>query len=652
MNKMNFKILTLCKFAVLFFTIAGFSLHAQDSTEYQKSHTLDDIVVTANKLDTKIKDASTKVLVLSSKEIENSNGTRLPDILKSSSSIFIKSYGLTPALQTISLNGLGPEHTLILIDGVRMNTFQNSHVDLSLIPKESIDRIEIINNGVSSIYGSDAIGGVINVISKNRSLSANGNNYMMDASVTTGSFNTRGYGFGYYHQANNFNARVHYNSETSDGDFKYFFDNGIEETIKERENGAYKLNDIGLNSQYLFNEFNRVRFISGYSYQDKNVPGIETGTPSPLTKQLDKNWNNILIFESFLSDELTLKTNFNFQNNYTKYTVEPFINSYYKNLIYTASPELKFQKDNFGITTGYNFSHAALKSNEVKNGTQRNQHALFLSSAYSPAGWLKLFPSIRYDHITDIDENALTYKLGFNLQPFSEINLSLRGNAGRNFRSPSFNDLYWINSGNSELQPENSFNWEAGILYSSSNFINWQIDIAYTQIKATDKIVWTPGARGIWSPQNIAESISKIISVSTTLDKRIDEHFDLSINAGMQFLNSKKISETYPGDPSKNKFIPYIPLESANVNLSVGLYFTEINLFYKHTGSRFSDFANKRDLAPVNTVDGNIGFKLVLFNIQSKIKLEVNNIFDARYEIISGYPMPLRNYRLTILFNY
>ncbi len=640
----------LLLFLVLFFIWE--TGKAQDSTDYKIKSILGNVIIKANKLQVKLKDVSTQIEIIDEAKIKRANGERLPDLLKSSSSIFIKSYGITPDLQTLSINGLGAEHTLILLDGVRLNSFQNSQIDLSLIPLENIERIEIVNNGVSSIYGSDALGGLINIITKNRLLLPDSRDYNIKLSFSKGSFNKNSYSVRLEKQSRNLNADLYYQKENSDGNYKYYFNNGIEKVLKERENAAYSIYDVGFNFQYIIDNANRIRFISLYSHQNKNVPGIETGTPPPATKQFDKNWNNILISENLITPKLTLHTNLNYQNNYMNYKVEPYLNSSYKNIVYAVSPELKYKDRIIRLTGGYNFTHAELKSNELEDGIKRNQHAFFLTSVLEFINRIKLYPSARYDYISDIKQSAFTYKFGVNYQPLKDIDFSLRGNAGKNFRAPSFNDLYWKTGGNRNLHPENSMNAEVGLYYAFNSFIQGQINIGYTYIYAKDKIVWKPQSNGFWSPVNIAESVSKDFSVSLSAKREISKQFTAVLDAGINILNSKKISQAYPGDITKGKFIPYVPLLSSNIALYLKYKFIELNLFYSNIGKRFSDYANKKQLNPVNTAAGNFIITTIFWEVISKIKLEVNNIFNADYQIISGYPMPLRNFQITISTNY
>lgn len=265
--------------------LLSFVINAQDTTDYKIDYSLDQVNVVANKLNVKLKDAATRVNIISSDKIKKVNGTRLAEVLSNTSEVFIKSYGLTSSLQTVSINGLGGEHTLVLYDGIKLNSYQNSGLDLSLVSLDNIERIEIVNNGLSSVYGSNAMGGVINIVSKNRLQNTQQKSMGINASISSGSFNSQRYSLGLNRQYNKFNASITYSREESDGDYEYHYDNGISTETKRRENASYSLYDITLNSQYIINTNNFVRFISTYTNQDKNVPGIETGTPAGKTRQ-------------------------------------------------------------------------------------------------------------------------------------------------------------------------------------------------------------------------------------------------------------------------------------------------------------------------------------------------------------------------------
>ncbi len=155
----NIKVLTLS--LILIFN-PGFTI-CQDTSRFVTG----EIKVFSNKIITDRFSSPTSIQFLEKEKIDAKNGETLSEVLQLAGSVFIKSYGGNGALSTISMNGLGSEHTLILLNGFKISTSQNAQVDLATVSKDKIDRIEILNNGSSSLYGSEAMGGVINIITKN-----------------------------------------------------------------------------------------------------------------------------------------------------------------------------------------------------------------------------------------------------------------------------------------------------------------------------------------------------------------------------------------------------------------------------------------------------------------------------------------------------
>lgn len=637
---------------VVFVFIVLFSLKGlPQQNDSSKVYSLSEITVTANRFINKVSDLSTKLEIVDSYKLINSNGFRLADKINLSPSVFLKSYGITPSLQTISMNGLGAEHTIILIDGVKINSFQNSQIDLSIIPISNIERIEILNSGASSIYGSEAISGVINVITKN-SYPNDDDKIYLKGSIAYGSFQTKAYEFNIGKKFSSTYTELFYSKEKSDGNFEYYFDNGLESIKKQRQNSSYEINDVGINSQILFNNKSKLKVFSTYSNIFKNIPGMEVGTPPTKSNQRDRNWNNIISFSSAVNDNYLLSFGFNHQNNLMNYVLEPTIKSFYKNLVYTISPELIINHKLINGSLGYNFTLATLQSNQFDNQPKRNQHSVYGSFGIPIANVIKLYASSRYDFISDINKNVITYQLGLNIKPFENIGLGVKTNLGKNFRSPTFNDLYWKDAGNKNLRPENSINKELGLFYELKSLINFQIELTYTNISAKDKILWLPKDNFFWSPINIASSQSNNYLLSFSLYNDEIQNIHFKYDFGINWISSKKTSSNFIGDPTEGKFFPYLPLETIKSSLSLSYGVLSLNLFLNNYGKRFSDFENKKSLKAVNILDGNFLIKYNVLGFDTSFKFEINNITNTNYQIISGYPMPLRNFKLTLSINY
>jgi outer membrane cobalamin receptor len=344
---------------------------------------------------------------------------------------------------------------------------------------------------------------------------------------------------------------------------------------------------------------------------------------------------------------LFLKLGGNFQDNYENYQVQPILNSYYLNLLVSGESELHYKQDDFQGILAYNYTHATLSSNQLSSLAQRNQHAGTLAFESVFFDVIRFFPSIRADIIPDENKKVATYKLGVNIRPFPNSGFSFRGNYGKNFRMPTFNDMYWKEVGTKSLNPEFSYNIETGIRYENSGFVNYCIDGTLTRIDATDKIVWMPQRNGIWRPQNIAKSVSKVAAINANIEKTFPEKLRIRLDAGLLFTDSRKTDSEYQGAPTYNKLFPYIPVHTAKLSLLIEYNQVSANFFFTHTGNKYSDQENLLRMPQYNVIDGNIAYAALFLGQSITTRLEINNITDQDYQVIADYPMPLRTFTLS-----
>ncbi|MCB0729103.1 MAG: TonB-dependent receptor [Ignavibacteriae bacterium] len=621
-------------------------MHAQitDSAYYKT----DEINVISKKIIINKYESPVKIQLLNKEMINNKNGNTLSDALQLGSGVFIKTYGGNGALSTVSMNGLGAEHTLVLLNGFRLNSAQNNQVDLNTVSKDNIESIEIMNNGASSIYGSEALGGVINVITKN----IGDRDMGFTVSGQMGSYDQRKIFLKADKRFSNFSISLDYTSESSLNNYEYYFNNGLNTILKERANSTFSLRNFSAGINYAINDNSSVKYYTNYSDQSRENPGLETGNEPAYNLQTDKNWNNILSYSNVLSDKFTFKTEFNFQNFLSNYNGNNLINSYYKNIFISGQSLFSYNINTAEITGGVELDYATLGSNETESGINRLQPGVFAVSRIDITDYLKIFPSARYDYISDIDKNVFSGNFGINIKPFRKSDLNIKASAGNNFAAPTFNELYWKDLGNKDLLPETSVNFETGIIYGFSLYSENSVEFTYSHINAENKIVWSPASNGQWTPQNIGLSESNVFMFDINSKKVISDNISVMLGLSYTYTQALKTSSEYENDPTYNKQIFYIPEEMAKLNFSLNYYKSGLNLFYTFTGSRYTNFENTESLSPVDLLEANVFQNFSVYNINSQIKFEVNNLLNSDYQLISGYPMPLRNYNVTLSLNY
>lgn len=622
------------------------SLHGQqnDSVKYSTSQ----IEVTGSRISLNPFTSPTKVQLIGRKEIENKNGETLADVLQPYSGVMLKSYGGNNSLSTISMNGLGAEHTLILLDGFKLNSTQNNLVDLSTVLKDDIEKIEILNNGMSSIYGSEAMGGVINIVTTKPAH----DKLNVSMKLQAGSYEQRKIFLSTGAIIGGTNVEATYSTESAQNDFNYYFDNGVEKTEKQRLNSAYDVSNYLLSVNHIFNKKLNLSLRSSYLHRNDGIPGIETGSAPSNAVQKDKLWNNVLALSKKSGNHSQIKVQFNFQNNQSNYDNGNFANSYYRNLYISGMGEFDYTTDLIEVDAGYDLSYSRMNSNETTEGTKRTQSGIFAVTRFNASGKLIIYPSLRYDYISDIDKNVLSGKLGLNFKPFEKHNLHVKASAGNNFAAPTFNELYWRGLGNGKLIPEKSLNIDAGVIYGFEFLTNNIIEFDFSYIDAEEKIVWTPGAGGIWRPENTGRSVSNVFLADLGVSKNFNDQIFFTAGLNYSYTSSLKKSTNSPEDPTYNKQTFYIPEHALKCRSSLSINHTGINLFYTFTGSRFIDLENKQSLPQFQILDGNISQEIPLSSFVIQVRFDVNNILNEDYQVVSGYPMPLRNYKLSLNIEY
>lgn len=157
----------------LFLTILFFRNNLSQNSSVQKTDTtglyrLNDVVVTATKTPTHKFEIANSISVIDWRQIENSNAENVLDLLKNEVGLTYTRQGGNGTLSNINIRGANNSYTLVLVDGVEMNLVNDPGgvYDFSALPIDNIDRIEILRGPQSTLYGSDAMAGVVNIITK------------------------------------------------------------------------------------------------------------------------------------------------------------------------------------------------------------------------------------------------------------------------------------------------------------------------------------------------------------------------------------------------------------------------------------------------------------------------------------------------------
>lgn len=655
---------------ILILLILGSSARAQTTASTGDSVVTEEILVTANRIRTTPLLSPNKVQVIGGSYFANLNGAKVSDAIGFADGTFIRDYGFNSGLKTVTLNSTQTEHTLILYNGVKLNSHQNSQFDIGLLQLDDISRIEISKGGASSLYGTEAIGGVINILTGGNPVSRP---FGFDIKSELGSFGfnrffVRGLNAFKTGRKSSIDFSYSFSNEQAKNNYKYDYYNGFSNVKREREYSDYKQRAAGFDLNYQINKSAGLRIFTLHTYKDRGLPGIDFGYISTVSRQIDRDIISSAVFDKKFNNEMEFSARYSYKyslmNYYDEMTsaAQP-VNSFYKINNYNQNSEFKYflsKKHEFDI--GYDLSYNKITSNETESGK------LFQAAFYSagkvevPVPYISkftIYPSVRTDYYSNINKNILSGKLGINIKPFEKSNLSLKSSAANSFKIPTFNELYWLGLGNKNLLPEKSISFDAGLYYSFTLITDTKFELSYFNITTKDRIVWTPDARGVWRPINIGKVKSEGIDASIRTGMKLFKNFTASAGFNYNYGTALKKSKDSENDRSFNKQLLYLPQEYAKSSLNLSyephsefVKLISLNVFYTFTGKRYINAENTRFIPYYELLDANVNLTLYLFNTETSLKFAVNNFTDKDYEVMYGYPMPLRNFKLQIGIKY
>ncbi|HTP59924.1 MAG TPA: TonB-dependent receptor, partial [Spirochaetia bacterium] len=460
----------------------------------QDVHELPETVVTATREPTDIQDSPSFVTVVTQKDIQESGASDLSAVLARQSGVVVNNYGSQGQTKTVSIRGSTSSQVLVLVDGVRLNSSFDGSVDFSQIPVSDIDHVEIVRGGASSLWGTGAVGGVINIITKKAGAPGvivsfeNGSYLPHDATAVTesGTYSVPATAMSLFDNQNlnlSLTGKLGDVGLTGGGSFTrgmnaFLWDDTASLGGWRQRNNAQDLAQnayLGMDLPLLGGSFS-AKGTFGHSLI--GVPGSLAGASSQQSQE-DTEMSGSFSYgtASFFSDKLSLDVKGTYRFS-TEYLQNPGI--------FTSS-----HTGNFGsidLTQKFAFSEAAsaiyggtgtyetMDSTNLSGGKDRISLAGFLSLPLSPAEPHTVTPSLRYDYYSDFP-GFLSFQLGTVL--LLSDTTSVKASFGSAYRVPTFEDLYWYSFdgsdsfgdtfysyGNPNLLPETSYNAELGASYS------------------------------------------------------------------------------------------------------------------------------------------------------------------------------------------
>lgn len=549
------------------------------------------------------------------------------------------------AVKTVSLRGAGSERTLVLVDGQRIGTTDGDLGDLS---PEIIERIEIVEAGQSALYGMDAVGGVVNIITKRAAsehLSGNVSTSFSSYEPSNGrlNLNTLSHNFSAGKKFDRFEWLAGSHWRSSDGRYEF---NDPGKGLEPLWNNGFT--DWGF-FQRLAYDNNNTAFDITASYSDRNAesPGDVVFPDSSTTI---KKTGFVTVDGTWAAKEyLTLKLNSSFTYDSIHYKDQYQISDQSR-----LSENLELiQEFTFGrqmANTGVQVVRQSIRSTDVGNHAVEKE-GVFANGILEQTVAefiIRETPAIRFDYST-VFKGIVNGKAGLIATWRGLLKPSVFVNVGSSSRSPTFNDLYWPldaykDIGNPHLKPERGGNIDAGV-QAQHHFgkIGVSGRVTYFSMLLSDMIIWQKDTSGITSPENIDKASIRGFKFSARLNyaNTGDVTIDFADNNARN-TNTDKVLVYRP------KYIGIFSGQASVARLTVGIS-------CRYSSKVFVDKENSRHLPSNWTFDANLGCKILSMGACGdgmRLVYDVLNIADKKQSTNEGYPLPGREHRLSLKMSF
>lgn len=654
------------KYLFVFLLSAGISISGSALAEdnQKKDNTvaiMDEVVVSATKTEESRKEVTNSLIIIDEIDIQESTSESVGELLANNPGIDWRTRGdYGGASQEIRIRGMSGNATQVLMNGINVNSPSLGTSDLGRIPLNNIEKIEIIKGSGSLLYGSGAMGGTVNIMTK----SPKKGETDFKASAGYGTNNT-------------------YRLSAEQGMFLsdkvgYYLTANRNETDGFRDNSDLKHNDVSL--KLILDRNDELKFSLYGNYLDRKYgrPGVKppegtsdyyvggtkfynSESASLLDRGTDKDGRGAFQVEYQPSEifKLNLKQDYSDTENYN-YRRDPAAwapklagegeKTWVTNKAAVSEINLNITpNEKMGILFGgeyrgfdYERRNIDIDDNgDEKAGTETesNHHVFskgsFIEVQYRPSPYFKALAGIRHEkHSSFGNENLPLF--GAVINPTENIALKL--NHGKHFKAPTMNDLYWPDDGwtrgNTDLQPEKGWHSDATIehsLYDDKLFFT----LTYFEWELKDKIAWAENPNfptifagwNKWTPSNV----DKFNGSGWEIGSKIGPFNDMLFSFDYTHMNAE---EQKTGGPKRQA--QYTPESQLKGSIT---YWTPFGLTLsttaRYVGERPASYTNNTVSVPVSTIDSYWTADLKMdhsINDSWQLSLQGNNIFDKEYD--------------------
>ncbi len=599
--------------------LAGFNtpLHAQETPQ-----NLPDMLVTATRTEMAKNQLAAAATVYTRKDIERLQAKTLPELLSGTTGIDMTQSGGFGKTTSVFMRGTNSDHVLVLIDGIKVGSVTLGTTPFEFIPIDQVERVEIIRGPQSSLYGSEAIGGVIQIFTRKGgqqdkpsvTLDAGGGTYdtYRASGTVSGKWKNSWYTLGSSQfGSQGFNARqptpgpFGVNQPDKDG----YLNTALNARLGHRFDNNAEVEAFFMRAE------GKTEFDGNFQNKTEFVNQVVGASAS---MNIVDNWRSILRLGQSRDDSDNFAPDGTFSSRF---------NSTRWNASWLNEVALS---DDHQLVIGSDYRLDQVDSSETFAESSRYDAGIFteLHSRILDAHFVNA--SIRGDK-NEAFGDQVTGNLGWRYN--WNYGISLLANFGNAFKAPSFNDLFFPNFGNPNLKPEESTSFETG-LAGDHDWMQWEIRAYHTNI---DNLI-TPTMDPItfnFSAENVGKA-------------QIDG-IEAEIGTQLMGWNSKlNMNLISPKNRESNLRLPRRAEKTLSYDLSRSFGQFDLGAHVLAQADRFDDTQNQIKVAGYVTVDLRSAYHL---SKNWTLSAKLNNLLDKNYQTVNTFNTAGRNFFLSIHYN-
>ena len=608
----------------------------------------------------------TKTQTLSREQIRVLQPEDAGQLLQKFAGVTLKSYGGLGGMKTISVRGIGGNHTGIVVDGFILQNNQTGQIDLSNIQTENIESITLSMGGADGYLPpvSACLGGsTVSIQTFENRFSAD--TFQLRAALKGGS-----YGQADAYLSAKYNREKYFFSlfgkyRRADGAYPFSFDNGYQLYEGNRFNNDLQEGFGGFSAGFRPNSKSLLKLNYQFNQSNKGLPGaVILYNPSAdqrlrnASHQLNADYR--LVFRG-----AGIRTYVSGRYEDLNYIDSAYLNmqGFLDQTYYNASVQhgIVFQTSSTGrfpVFGGIEQNYSELHSSVPNFARPERYHLKSVLGSEKKWDKLLLMAQLGGQAVFDKTETGNAARNKYVFTPYALVQARQQSVFGmprfwvkRTFRMPTFNELYYNQIGNTALKPEIANQVNLGTSYefdNAKNGVKIGADVYFNLVE--NKIVAIPTKNlFIWSMQNVGNAQILGTDILLAYSRKYKEHWIFSGRLTYTFQQVRDVSDK--NSPTYGDQLPYLPLHTGNGDLTVTYKNSGFNLSALLTSERYALNEN----IPANQVDGFCILDAALFHTfrlskaqQLRLSLNVRNITNQSYAFVRYYVMPGTNFLISV----